>query len=282
MSAQNAPVLEVSGLTITTRADARLVDDLSFRVDAGERLALIGESGSGKSLTSLAIMGLLPDGLSAAGSIRLGDTELIGAPERTLGRLRGRAAGIVFQEPLTALDPLATLGRQLAEPITRVAAAEGRRLSRADRRAAVAAALTEVSMRDPERIAGSYPHEVSGGQRQRVAIAMALAGKPRLLIADEPTTALDVTVQAEVLDLLDRVTARRGTALLFVSHDLAVVARMASHAVVLQGGREVERGEVGELLAAPRHAYTQGLVGAARELDGALAFTGEPGLGGER
>jgi peptide/nickel transport system ATP-binding protein len=272
MSADDAPVLEVTGLTITTRASARLVDDVSFRLNAGQRLALIGESGSGKSLTSLAIMGLLPDGVTATGSIRLGDTEIVGAPERTLGRVRGRAAGIVFQEPLTALDPLTTLGRQLAEPIARTAAGEGRRLSRSARNGAVTAALAEVSMRDPQRIARSFPHEVSGGQRQRVAIAMALAGRPRVLIADEPTTALDVTVQAEVLELLDRVTAERGTALLFVSHDLAVVARMASHAIVLQSGRVVEQGTVAELLSRPQHDYTRRLVGAARELDGALSF----------
>jgi peptide/nickel transport system ATP-binding protein len=275
MSGQGDAVLDVSGLRITTRAGDALVDDVSFRVDAGERLALIGESGSGKSLTSLAIMGLLPAGVTATGSIRLGPSEVIGAPERVLGRLRGRAAGIVFQEPLTALDPLATLGRQLAEPIVRAAAAEGRRLSRGERRDAVAAALAEVSMRDPQRIARAYPHEVSGGQRQRVAIAMALAGRPRLLIADEPTTALDVTVQSEVLDLLDRVTAERGTALLFVSHDLAVVARMAARALVLRAGRVVESGEVAELVTRPTHEYTQRLVGAARELDSALSFGGE-------
>lgn len=268
-------VIEASGLTITTAAGTRLVDDLSFRVDAGGRLALIGESGSGKSLTSLAAMGLLPGGVTAAGSIRLAGFEVIGAPERALNRVRGRAVGIVFQEPLSALDPLATLGRQLAEPIVRTAAAEGRRLSRAETRAAVAAALAEVSMREPERIARSYPHEVSGGQRQRVAIAMALAGKPKLLIADEPTTALDVTVQAEVLELLDRVTAERGTALLFVSHDLAVVSRMASRALVLREGRVVESGDIGELISNPQHEYTRRLVGAARELDDALAFGGE-------
>jgi len=274
MSEQERPVLEVRGLTISTQDGRGLVHDLSFRLDAGERLALIGESGSGKSLTSLAIMGLLPDGVVAGGSVRLGMTQLIGASERTLNRVRGRAAGIVFQEPLSALDPLAPLGRQLAEPIARQAKREGRRLSRAETRAAVSAALAEVALRDPERIARAFPHEVSGGQRQRVAIAMALAGKPELLIADEPTTALDVTVQAEVLELLDRVTAERGTAVLFVSHDLAVVARIASRALVLRGGRVVESGDVASLIERPAHDYTRRLVGAARELDDALGSGG--------
>ena len=265
------PFLRVDGLGIRSGGRA-LVDDLSFEVPAGGRLALIGESGSGKSLTSLAVMGLLSEGLTASGSVRVGGTEVIGAPERALTGLRGSQVGIVFQEPLTALDPLARLGRQLAEPLRRAAKAAGARADAASVRWAVLGALDEVAVRDPERVARSYPHEVSGGQRQRVAIAMAIAARPRLLIADEPTTALDVTVQAQVLDLLDTLVAHRGMALLFVGHDLAVVARMTSRAIVLRGGRQVEAGDIRELIAHPSHPYTQSLVGAARELDGALDF----------
>ncbi|MFC4243636.1 ATP-binding cassette domain-containing protein [Gryllotalpicola reticulitermitis] len=269
-----APLLDVSQLTVRTADGTPVVDDISFHIEAGGRLALIGESGSGKSLTSLAVMGLLPGGLAASGSIRIDGVEVIGAPESALNRLRGRKVGIVFQEPLTALDPLAKLGAQLAEPIRRAARAEGTRLSRAKVRTAVVDALAEVAIREPERIARAYPHEVSGGQRQRVAIAMALARGPELLIADEPTTALDVTVQTEVLELLDRVATERGTALLFVSHDLAVVAQLVEQALVLRAGREVERGALRSLIDSAEDSYTRRLVAAARELDEALRSGG--------
>jgi peptide/nickel transport system ATP-binding protein len=268
--------LQVDDLTVRTDVGRPLVDRLSFEVGAGERLALIGESGSGKSLTSLAVTGLLPDGLTASGRVRVDGIEVVGARERVMNGIRGRRVGIVFQEPLTALDPLATLGAQLAEPIRRAARAAQERLDRPALRRAVLDALDGVRVREPERVARSYPHEVSGGQRQRVAIAMALAARPELLIADEPTTALDVTVQAQVLELLDRLVVERGMALLFVSHDLAVVARMAPRAVVLLGGREVEAGPIEELIARPRDEYTRRLVAAASELDRSLDFGATP------
>ena len=262
--------LEVHGLTVRASDGLPLVDDVSFELGVGERLALIGESGSGKSLTSLAVMGLLPEGLTASGSVRIGGTEVVGARERVMNGIRGRRAAIVFQEPMTALDPLTTLGKQLAEPIRRAARRGGVRLDRGAARDAVRRALDEVSVREPDRVAKAYPHEVSGGQRQRVAIAMALAARPELLIADEPTTALDVTVQAQVLDLIEGVVAERGMGLLFVSHDLAVVSRMSPRAIVLSHGREVEAGRIEELISRPREEYTRQLVGAALELDRAL------------
>jgi len=260
-----APLLEVEGLSVTSRDGVTLVDDVSFRLAPGERLSLIGESGSGKSLTSFALTGLLADGLSASGSIRLDGVQVVGARERELVPLRGRVASTVFQEPLTALDPLMRLGRQVAEPLRRHLGLRGDALRRA-----VLDALSEVGLPEPERIARAYSWEISGGQRQRVAIAAALACRPRLLIADEPTTALDVTVQAEVLALIERLVDEREMALLFVSHDLAVVSRMAQRALVLRGGRVVEEAGIDRILTSPQSAYTAELVRSARELDAAL------------
>ena len=258
-------ILDVQELGVTARDGSPLVDGVSFRLDAGERLSLIGESGSGKSLTSFAITGLLPEGLTATGSVVLAGTQVIGAKERSLVPLRGRTASTVFQEPLTALDPLMRLGAQVAEPLRRHLGLRGAAL-----RDAVHAALDEVRLPDPERIARAYPHEISGGQRQRVAIAAALACRPQLLIADEPTTALDVTVQADILALLDALVAERGMALLFVSHDLAVVSKLTERALVLRGGRVVEENTIERILTAPADPYTAELVRSARELDAAL------------
>ncbi|MGH1547888.1 ABC transporter ATP-binding protein [Leifsonia poae] len=264
MSGQDV-LLEVRGLSVATRDGVPLVNDVSFDLRAGERLSLIGESGSGKSLTSFALTGLLPEGLTARGSVLLDGVQVVGARERDLVPLRGRVASTVFQEPLTALDPLMRLGRQVAEPLRRHLGLRGDALQRA-----VLDALAEVGLPEPDRIARAYSWEISGGQRQRVAIAAALACRPQLLIADEPTTALDVTVQADVLALLEGLVAERDMALLFVSHDLAVVSRMAQRAIVLRGGRMVEDGPLDRLLSAPTHPYTAELVRSARELDAAL------------
>ncbi|OPG04184.1 ABC transporter ATP-binding protein [Microbispora sp. GKU 823] len=263
-------LLAVAGLHVRSPEGRDLVSDVSFTLDAGERLGLIGESGSGKSMTALAITGLTPPGMTVSGSVvfdapGLGRTEVVGAGERRLTSLRGRATSTVFQEPLTALDPLMRVGRQVAEPLRRRRGLRGRALD-----AAVTAALEEVRLPDPERIARAYPHEISGGQRQRVAIAMALACDPALLIADEPTTALDVTVQADVLALLDGLVRERGMALLFISHDLAVVSRIAERVIVLKDGAAVESGSIDDVVNAPRHPYTRQLVGSARRLDSAL------------
>lgn len=232
-----------------------VVDDISFEVPDGARVGLIGESGSGKSLTALAILGLLPDGARATGSIRWDDREILGLPDRDLASLRGDDIGMVFQEPRTALNPLHTVGRQIGESV--------RIHERVSRREALRRAVIEaerVALPDPERIVSRYPHQLSGGQRQRVAIAMALACRPRLLIADEPTTALDVTIQAGVLSLLRELVHDAGMSLVFITHDLAVLAQVATHAVVLENGRVVERGEVSELLRAPSSPITQALL----------------------
>ncbi|WP_447914103.1 ABC transporter ATP-binding protein [Microbacterium phyllosphaerae] len=256
-------ILDVAGLTVRSGAGA-LVRDVSFSLGPGERLGLIGESGSGKSLTSLAVTGLLPDSLVASGSVLLDGHEVVGARDADLRPLRGPVAQIVFQEPLTALDPLMRVGRQIAEPLRRHLGLRG-----AELRSAVAAALDEVALSEP-RFARAYPHELSGGQRQRVAIAIALAAKPKLLIADEPTTALDVTVQDAVLSLLERLVAERGMALLFISHDLAVVSRMVDRIVVLRDGLAVEEGAVAQVLQHPAEPYTRMLVDSARALDAFL------------
>ncbi|MEU8267249.1 ABC transporter ATP-binding protein [Sphaerisporangium sp. NPDC049002] len=266
-------LLDVSELTVRSADGRALVSGVSFTMEPGARLGLIGESGSGKSLTALAIMGLVPAGMTVSGSAVLDApglvrAEVVGATERRLNGLRGRAATVVFQEPLTALDPLMRVGRQLAEYLRRVRGLRGAAL-----RKAVITALEEVRLTDPRRIAKAFPHEVSGGQRQRVAIAMALACEPALLIADEPTTALDVTVQAEVLALLDGLVSARGMALLFISHDLAVVSAVTDHVLVLKDGVAVESGRVLDIVNTPRHPYTRDLVGSARRLDSALDWS---------
>ncbi|WP_136032610.1 ABC transporter ATP-binding protein [Microbacterium sp. PF5] len=233
----------------------RLVDGVSFEVPDGARVGLIGESGSGKSLTALAVLGLLADGATAHGSIRWDGTELIGLPDRELARLRGDDIGIVFQEPRTALNPIRTVGRQIAESI-RIHQGLGKREAR-ERAIAQAA---RVRLPDPETIVDRYPHQLSGGQRQRVAIAMALACRPRLLIADEPTTALDVTIQAEILSLLLGLVEDEGMSLVFITHDLAVLAQVATEGVVLEHGRVVEAAPVSTLLSTPASPVTQGLL----------------------
>ena len=246
--------LEVDGLVVEIDG-RRVVDGVSFAVPDGARLGLIGESGSGKSLTALAVLGLLPDGATASGSVRWNGTDLIGMPDRELARLRGDEIGIVFQEPRTALNPIRTVGRQIAESI-RIHEGIGR--GQARERAVEEAA--RVRLPDPSSIIDRYPHQLSGGQRQRVAIAMALACRPRLLIADEPTTALDVTIQAEILSLLLSLVADQGMSLVFITHDLAVLAHVATHGVVLEHGRVVEQAPVTTLLSAPTSPITQGLL----------------------
>ena len=253
-------VLEISGLTIDA-GDTRLLEDVSLTIAPGERVGLIGESGSGKSITSLAIMGLLPRTLRASGSIRLAGVrhDVVGASEEELSAVRGRDVAMVFQEPLTALNPTMRVGDQVAEAMT----IHGTQPSRAAGRARAAAQREAGPRPDPADLARAYPHQLSGGQRQRVVLAIALANDPALLICDEPTTALDVTVQAEVLDLVVRGVESRDAALLFITHDLAVVATVCESVAVMYGGRIVEAGPVEQVFRHPRHRYTQGLLAAS-------------------
>ena len=236
-------------------AGTRVVDQVSFDVPTGARMGIIGESGSGKSLTSLAIMGLLPRGAVATGSITWNGREILGLPDKELARIRGAEIGMVFQEPQTALNPVRRVRRQISE-----AARIHRRLSAKDAKRLAVELARAVDLPNPEELIERYPHQLSGGQRQRVGIAAALAGNPGLLIADEPTTALDVTVQKGVLDLLRRIVAEQDVSLMFITHDLAVLAQVATDAVVMKDGRIVERGPVQALLNSPTHPVTQGLL----------------------
>ncbi|MFZ2624771.1 MAG: ABC transporter ATP-binding protein [Propionibacterium sp.] len=234
------------------------VDGIGFSIAPGQRVGLIGESSSGKSVTALAIMGLLPDTAELSGSIRFRGKELVGLPDARMSRMRGRDMSMVFQEPMTALDPTMTVGRQVAEVVR---LHQGAPAGHARER--VCQMLEEVGLPDPGRISESYPFQLSGGQRQRVMIAMALVNHPDLIICDEPTTALDVTVQARVLDVLDRGLADVAAACLFISHDLAVVSQICDEVLVMYRGRIVEAGPLSRLLTGARHPYTRGLVATA-------------------
>ncbi|MGR3483085.1 dipeptide ABC transporter ATP-binding protein [Salipiger marinus] len=250
--------LSLRGLSVTLGGSA-VLQEISLDLAAGEILALTGESGSGKSMTALAIMGLLPEGAATRGDITLGDTRLDTLTDPQMCGLRGRRLGMVFQEPMTALDPVMTIGAQVMETIL-----IHRALPRAEARIRAAETLARVGLPPDQVPPTRYPHELSGGQRQRVVIAMAIALRPQILIADEPTTALDVTTQAQILDLLTDLVRQEGMGLLLVTHDLAVVAGRADRLAVMQAGRIVEEGPAADLLAAPRHAYTRALIAAAR------------------
>jgi peptide/nickel transport system ATP-binding protein len=253
----------VEDLCISYR-DTPIVRGLNFSLGRGERVGLIGESGSGKSLTALAIMGLLPDGLRSSGSILLGASraQLIGATESTMSGIRGRQISMVFQEPMSALNPLMRVGRQVAEVIR----IHDSGVTKAEVRASVQSLLEQVQLPEPALIARRYPHQLSGGQRQRVVLAIALANRPELLICDEPTTALDVTVEADMLGLIEETVSANEASLLFITHDLAVVASLCQRVLVMYGGRIVEGGPIATVLRRPRHQYTAGLI-AASNLD---------------
>jgi ABC-type glutathione transport system ATPase component/ABC-type dipeptide/oligopeptide/nickel transport system permease subunit len=265
-----APALVIRDLTVRTDGGRPILSDVSLRVAPGERVGLIGESGSGKTLTALAALGLLPDGVAATGHVALHGVpgNLLDRSERALARLRGRAISMVFQEPMTALNPLMRVGRQVAETMTVHGAAHPAAAARA------AELLAEVGL--PDGAARRYPHELSGGQRQRVVLAMALANDPAVLVADEPTTALDVTVQRQVLDLMVRLVEDRGAGLLFITHDLAVVSQVCERVVVLLDGAVVEEGPVAQVFADPRHAYTRRLLAASTLEPRATTGSAEP------
>ena len=258
MSLAADPLLAVAGLRVESPAGLPLVEGVGFRLRAGETLAIVGKSGSGKTLTALSLVGLLPRGLRrAAGQARFQGRDVFGLDEEALRRLRGAAIGMVFQEPMSALNPVVTIGTQMTEAL-RV----HRGLDRPQAEAAALRALDLVRLPRARELLRRYPHELSGGMRQRVMIAAATALAPPLLIADEPTTALDVTVQAEILTLLDEVKAALGTALLLITHDMGVVAEIADRVLVLRHGQVEETGDVGTIFRAPRAIYTRALLAA--------------------
>jgi peptide/nickel transport system ATP-binding protein len=260
-------VLDIRDLSVRFSA-VEAVRGISLSVDEGEVLGLVGESGSGKSATALAIMGLLPPTAQVAGRMlwrkAAGGTEvdLLQQTQEQMRRIRGREIAIIFQEPMTALNPVMTVGRQVAE----CAEAHATRLTGREAKRKAIAALDAVAIENAAERYGDYPHQFSGGQRQRILIAMALINRPRLLIADEPTTALDVTVQAQILALLSELKREYGLAMLFISHDLAVVGQVAARVAVMRHGEVVEAGECSRVLAAPEHAYTRTLLAAVPTL----------------
>lgn len=267
-------LLEVTDLQVhfqTDRGVNRAVDGLSFAIDQGEALAIVGESGCGKSVTSMSILRLLPTPPGKiAGDIVFRGMDLSQNSEREMRRLRGGEISMIFQEPMSSLNPVYTIGKQIGEAVrlhTRVGTREGRKRA--------IEMLTLVGIPSPEQRVDEYPHQLSGGMRQRAMIAMALACNPALLIADEPTTALDVTIQAQILDLLRDLRKRTGTAILLITHDLGVVAEFAERVLVMYAGRKVEEASVADLFANPRHPYTKGLMDAVPKLGHARSGAGQ-------
>ena len=263
-----APILEVRDLEVEFSVDdgkIKVLDGVSFQVAPGQTLGIVGESGCGKSVTSLAIMGLLPrpHGQVAAGSIRFQGEELLSLPPDQMYKVRGNRISMIFQEPMTALNPVQTVGAQLME----VFSLHRPDFSKAQRKEAAIAMLQKVGIPEPAQRFEVYPHNLSGGMRQRVMIAMALACEPDLLICDEPTTALDVTIQAQILDLMKALQAQTGMAIIFITHDLGVVAELCDEVVVMYAGRAVERADIFELFDHPRHPYTHGLMASIPRLE---------------
>ncbi len=260
-------LLEVRDLRTEFATDAgtfTAVDGVGFEVEAGRTLAIVGESGCGKSVTALSIMGLIPEppGRVAGGSVRFEGTELVGLDKRALNELRGNAIAMIFQEPMSSLNPAFTIGEQIVEGLLR-----HRRIGRAEAEARAIEMLARVRIPAPAERFHDHPHKLSGGMRQRAMIAMALACDPRLLIADEPTTALDVTIQAQILELMRTLQQETGTAVILITHDLGVVAEVADDVVVMYAGKVVEQAPVGALFETPQHPYTVGLLGSIPRLD---------------
>ncbi len=260
------PLLQVEALRVefnTRDGVARVIDDLDISLNSGEILGIVGESGCGKSMTALSIMGLVPTppGRIASGTIRLAGENLVQASEQRLRQVRGNEISMIFQEPMTSLNPVFSIGDQIAETVM---LHEKRR--KQDAWDWAVEMLEAVGIPDAEQRAYEYPHQMSGGMRQRVMIAMALACQPKVLIADEPTTALDVTVQAQIFDLLKELRERTGAAIILITHDMGAIAEMTERVVVMYAGRKVEDGPVDEILAAPRHPYTLGLIACVPHL----------------
>jgi len=253
------PLLEVRNLQVSFDGERPAVDGIDLEVAAGESLGLVGESGSGKSATSLAVLRLLPPSAQVRGEIRFDGRNLQTLSTEAMRQVRGREIAMIFQEPMTALNPVSPIGAQIAEAVR----AHHPRLARVEVKERVLESLVQVAMPDPARRYDDYPHQFSGGQRQRILIAMAIVNQPRLLIADEPTTALDVTVQAQILRLLADLRERHGLSMLFISHDLAVVAQTADRVAVMQHGHIVEQATVQQIFHQPQHPYTKRLLASA-------------------
>ena len=278
MMAAPAPLLEVEDLKthfFTRDGIVRAVDGVSFSVVPGETLAVVGESGCGKSVTSLSVLRLIasPPGRIVAGRIRFLGQDLLQLPERKMRAIRGNEISMIFQEPMTSLNPVLRIGRQISETLTL-----HRGMSRAAAQQRAVEMLRLVGIPEPAQRMQQYPHELSGGMRQRVMIAMALACDPKLLIADEPTTALDVTVQAQILDLMRQLKAKTGTAIILITHSLGLVAEMAQRVVVMYGGRKVEEAPVAALFRRPRHPYTRALLKSVPRLRSSLTGGGQARL----
>ncbi len=263
----NDPLLSVKDIVVdfkTRYGNARVLDHVNLDVASGEILGIVGESGCGKSMTALSIMGLVPDppGKVTSGSIKIGGTELVGMDLERLRQIRGKDIGMIFQEPMTSLNPVFTVGEQIAESVR---LHENARPKAAMDRAVEM--LKAVEIPEAEARARAYPHQLSGGMRQRVMIAMALACRPKVLIADEPTTALDATVQAQIFDLLQDLQAETGTAIILITHDMGAIAELADTVAVMYAGRVVEKGSVEAVLSRPRHPYTKGLITCVPHLE---------------
>lgn len=260
------PLLNVKNLAIDieqARGDSlHAVRDISFSVNKGEKLGLVGESGSGKSLTALAIMRLLHSPYQITGSISLGDTELYSLSNKEMARLRAGQLGIIYQDPTSSLNPVFTVGEQIIEAIQ-----VSEKVSNAEARTRAIDLLTEVGVKDAKTRENNYPHQFSGGMRQRVMIAMAISTNPKLLIADEPTTALDVTTQARVMELLSRIVEQRGLAVILITHDLGVASQFCDRLSVMYGGKIVETGSIKDVISAPLHPYTKALINSVCTVD---------------
>ncbi len=277
LSQSSEIILDVENLTTEFRTSGgvgRTVDSLSFSISRGETLGIVGESGCGKSITALSILRLVPSppGNIVDGSVRLGGVDLMQLPERQMRDVRGNEISMIFQEPMNSLNPVLSLGYQIAETLRRH---EG--LTRAEAKARAVEMLDLVQIPAPERRAREYPHQLSGGMRQRAMIAMALSCNPRVLIADEPTTALDVTIQAQVLDLIQELQERLGAAVILITHDLGVVAETAQRVIVMYAGRKVEEATVEALFADPLHPYTRGLLASVPRLSAAATGSAASG-----
>jgi peptide/nickel transport system ATP-binding protein len=264
-------LLRIENLTCAFEGSVRTVfavNEMALEVNPGEIVAVVGESGCGKSATAMAIMGLLPPTARVTGSIRFNGRELLNMSARDWRSVRGGEIGMIFQDPMTALNPMMTIGDQIAEVLK-----QHKKLSRSEIREAVVSLLDRVRIPDPGKRYSEFPHQLSGGMRQRVVIAMAIACRPKLIIADEPTTALDVTIQAQILALLDELRREVGSAILLISHDLGVVSEVADRVVVMYAGSVVETAPTATLMAGPRHQYAARLIGAAPDIDRVLSVT---------